>query len=196
MKHIANALCIILRKRKPAITVAASQRTWTGDENPCPHFLNKTHANVDQRSYTIRLFSVHTTNLILTKVKCKNKLKRQHFFHNRLCAATEMGNALPVFTKHNWLSCVACWAGRIENQECFSNGVNSTAYMRWNCTVYDFLTLSRICEHEVMLLMSCWLDDVTVGFEFLNVCYFIIKEIVSAPVAPYVTCDENVRPSF
>jgi len=66
-------------------------------------------------------------------------------------------NALPLFTKHSGLSCVACWAGRNENQEWFSNGVISTAYMRWSCTVYDFLTLGRIYEQEVLLLIR-WCD--------------------------------------
>jgi len=40
--------------------------------------------------------------------------------------------------KHIRLSCVARAAGRNENQECFSNRVKLTAYMRWSCTVYDF----------------------------------------------------------
>jgi len=56
---------------------------------------------------------------------------------------------------HNWLSCVACSAGRNENQACFSNGVKSTAYMGRSCTAYDFLTLGRIREQEVVLLISC-----------------------------------------
>jgi len=66
-------------------------------------------------------------------------------------------NALPVFTKQNELSCVACWAGSIENQEWFSNSVISTAYMRWSCTVCDILTLGQICEQEVVLLIR-WYD--------------------------------------
>jgi len=53
-------------------------------------------------------------------------------------------NALPVFSKHNGLSFVACWAGRNENQEWFSNGVIST----------------RTCG-EIVLFMIFWLS---VGF--------------------------------
>ena len=63
-------------------------------------------------------------------------------------------------------------------------------------TAYDFLTLGRIREQEMVLLISCWWDDATVAFQFLNVSCFTMNQIVSARVAPYVTCDENVRPSF
>ena len=42
-------------------------------------------------------FSFHTTNPILMKVKCKNKAKKQHFFHNKLCTATEMGKCIVNF---------------------------------------------------------------------------------------------------
>ena len=31
------------------------------------------------------------------KVKCKNKAKKQHFFHNKLCTATEMGKCIVNF---------------------------------------------------------------------------------------------------
>jgi len=37
------------------------------------------------------------------------------------------------------------------------NDLISTAYMRWSCTVWDFLTLGRICEQEVVLLIR-WCD--------------------------------------
>jgi len=133
------------------------QHTWTGDENARPFFFNKTHTNADQRFYTIRLFFVSHDQSDIYEGEVKNKGKRQHFFHNRLCTAMEMGKYIASFSKHNGLSCVACWAGGNENQGWFSNGVISTAYMRLSCTVYDFLTLGRICEQGVVLLIR-WCD--------------------------------------
>jgi len=63
------------------------------------YFLNKTYANADQRFYINRLFSFHTTNPISINVKCENKVKRQNFFHNRLCTAAEMGKGIASLCK-------------------------------------------------------------------------------------------------
>jgi len=73
-----------------------------------------------------------------------------------VCLNMSSFNPIIKLWRHG-LSCVACWAGRNENQEWFSNGVISVAYMRWSCTVYDFLALGVIFEQEVVLLIR-WCD--------------------------------------
>jgi len=82
--------------------------------------------------------------------------------------------ALPVFAKHNWLSCVACSAGRNENRECFSNCVKSTAYIRCSCTVYDFLLSVGFVNKK----WCCWLVADTMmrlWHSNINVCCLAIK---------------------
>jgi len=61
------------------------------------------------------------------------------------CHATNLGVtdvwrftlALAIFTKHNGLSCLACWTDRNENQGCLSNVVRPTTYTRWSWTAWQ-----------------------------------------------------------
>jgi len=78
--------------------------------------------------------------------------------------------ALTVFAKHNRLSCVACWADRDKNQECFSNGMKSTTYKRWSCTIYHV----RLLVGFVNKKWCCWFAADKM-MNFLNVCYFTMK---------------------
>jgi len=125
----------------------------------------------------------------------RTRWKDSTFFIMDCVLKRRWAKALPVFAKYNWLSCVACSAGRNENRESFSTGVKSTAYIRCSCTVYDFLLSVGFVNKK----WCCWLvADTMMRLQRsnLNVCFFTIKWIVSAPVAPYVTCDKNVRPSL
>jgi len=96
-------------------SLGPAQHMWTSEENARPYFLNKTHANADKRFYAIRLFFVSHNQSDIYEGEVKNKVKRRHFFHNRLCTATELGKCIASLYKTNGLSCVACWAGRNEN---------------------------------------------------------------------------------
>jgi len=96
----------------------------------------------------------------------RTKWKDSTFFIIDCVLQRRWAKALPIFAKLNWLSYVACSVGRNENRECFSNGVKSTACIRSSCTVYDFFTLGRIREQEVVLLISCWYDEAIAAFEF------------------------------
>ena len=97
----------------------------------------------------------------------RTRWKDKTFFIIDCVLQRRWAKALPVFAKHNRLSCVACSAGCHENRECFSNGVKSTAYIRCSYTVYDFFTLGRIRE-QVVLLISCWYDDAIAAFHHIT----------------------------
>ena len=83
----------------------------------------------------------------------RTRWKHRTFFIIDCVLQRRWAKALPVFAKHNWLSCVACSAGRNENRECFSNCVKSTAYIRCSCTVYDFFLSVGFVNKK----WCCWL---------------------------------------
>jgi len=114
----------------------------------------------------IDFFSFHTTNPIGIRWSVRTRWKDSTFFIIDCVLQRRWAKALPVFAKHNRLSCVACSAGRNENRECFSNGVKSTAYIRCSWTLYDFFALGRIREQEVVLLISCWYDGAIAAFKY------------------------------
>jgi len=74
------------------------QRTWTGDENARPYFLNKMHTNADQRFYTIRLFFVSHDQSDIYDIEEQGE-KTALFIRNRLCTATEMGKCVASLCK-------------------------------------------------------------------------------------------------